>query len=121
MDIDSILDTIYKENPSHWPYGLYKEGFDHIYVVRDNMTKQAAGFTGWQFGYLDDFPGQKLGLYSIGLLPEFRGKGLAKEAVAKIVKAHGDNCDKVVAYIVESNEPSKRLAESLGIPYVTET
>jgi hypothetical protein len=42
------MDRIYNENPSWWPYGLNVEGHDSVYIIEDKLTKQAAGFLGWQ-------------------------------------------------------------------------
>lgn len=110
--MQAIMDRIYKEDPSYWPYGLGIPGHDGVYLIRDKMTKQAAGFVGWQESTEH---GRKIGSYSIGILPEFRGCGFAKEAVAKIVRAKAASVDEVRAYIMSHNAPSKALAHSLGI------
>ena len=110
-----IMDTIYNENPKWWPYGLNVEGHDSVYIIQDNLTKQAAGFVGWQQQYKD---GQKIGSYSIGILPEFRNKKLAKEAVAKIIQEKSSEVDKIVSYVCKGNTSSAKLAESLSIPVI---
>lgn len=115
-DVKDIMGRIYNENPSFWPYGLNVEGHNGgVYLIRDKMTKQAAGFVGWQTMYCG---GKKVGSYSIGVLPEYRNKGFAKEAVAKIISKKASTVDKVVAYIKEDNYRSKALANSLGVPVV---
>lgn len=111
-EVQSIMNRIYREDPSYWPYGLDISGHDGVYLIRDKMTKQAAGFVGWQ--EMNDH-GRKIGSYSIGILPEFRGCGFAKEAVAKIVQAKAAGVDEVRAYVMSHNTPSKALANSLGI------
>lgn len=115
-DVKDIMGRIYNENPSFWPYGLNVEGHNGgVYLIRDKMTKQAAGFVGWQTMYRD---GKKVGSYSIGVLPEYRKKGFAKEAVAKIISKKAATVDKVVAYVKSDNYKSKALAGSLGVPVV---
>lgn len=115
-DVKDIMGRIYKENPSFWPYGLNVEGHNGgVYLIRDKMTKQAAGFVGWQTMYRD---GKKVGSYSIGVLPEYRNKGFAKEAVAKIISKKAATVDKVVAYVKSDNYKSKALAGSLGVPVI---
>lgn len=108
----SIMKKIYDEDPSYWPYGLDIPGHESLYLVRDNMTKAAAGFVGWQEMVEN---GRKIGSYSIGILPEYRKKGFAKEAVAKIIRIKSASVDEVRAYIMKHNEPSHALADSLGV------
>lgn len=87
MEAQAIMDRIYNEDPSYWPYGLGIPGHDGVYLIRDKMTKQAAGFVGWQ-QMMEG--GRLIGSYSIGILPEYRGHGFAKEAVAKILREKAD-------------------------------
>lgn len=107
-----IMKKIYDEDPSYWPYGLDIPGHESLYIVRDNMTKQAAGFVGWQ--ELVE-RGRRVGSYSIGILPEYRNRGFAKEAVAKILQIKSANVDEVRAYVMPHNKPSHNLADSLGV------
>lgn len=109
----SIMDGIYREEPKWWPYGWTPEGHDDLYIIRDRMTKKACGVVGWQEF---DEGGIRVGSYSIGILPEYRGSGFAKEAVAKIVSAKSAGVDEVRAYVKSGNDPSKALARSLHIP-----
>lgn len=115
-EVRGIMSRIYNENPSYWPYGLNVEGHNGgVYLIKDKMTKQAAGFVGWQTMYRD---GKKVGSYSIGILPEFRNKGFAKEAVAKIINEKAASVDRVVAYVKHDNANSKGLAASLHVPVI---
>ena len=107
-----IMRRIYDEDPSFWPYGLDIPGHESLYLVRDKLTKQAAGFVGWQ-EMLDG--GKKVGSYSVGILPEYRKKGFAKEAVAKILRIKSASVDEVRAYVMDHNTPSKALASSVGV------
>lgn len=113
-EVQDIMKRIYDENPSYWPYGLNtnpgKGG--EVYLVRDTMTKAAAGFIGWQ---VQKENGHKVGSYYVGMLPEYRGRGFAKEALAKILTKNASTVDEVRAYIMAHNAPSKALAGSLGL------
>lgn len=112
-EVEGIMKTIYDENPSYWPYGLKVTGHTDLYLVRDNMTKKAAGFVGWQ----QQVKGNKrVGSYTIGILPEFRGQGKAKEALGAILNKCASRCDEVRAYIVPENKTSHKLAEHFNIP-----
>jgi RimJ/RimL family protein N-acetyltransferase len=112
-----IMKKIYDEDPSYWPYGLDIPGHESLYLIRDNMTKAAAGFVGWQ-EMIEN--GKKVGSYSIGILPEYRNKGFAKEAVAKVLRIKSASVDEVRAYVMKHNAPSHALADSLGVK-VTES
>lgn len=115
-EVKSIMKTIYEEDPSYWPYGLDVPGHESVYLIRDAMTKAAAGFVGWQ----ETWSGmKKIGSYSIGILPEYRGKGFAKEAVAKIIREKSASVDEVRSFICDWNSKSKALANSLGIKIQT--
>lgn len=116
-EVRSIMKRIYEEDPSYWPYGLDIPGHESVYLIRDAMTKAAAGFVGWQ----EERKGfRKVGSYSIGILPEYRGKGFAKEAVARIIMEKAAGVDEVRAYVCAHNAKSKGLAYSLGIKVHTE-
>lgn len=112
-----IMKRIYDEDPSYWPYGLDIPGHESLYLIRDNMTKAAAGFVGWQ-EMIED--GKRVGSYSIGILPEYRQKGFAKEAVAKILRIKSAAVDEVRAYVMKHNDPSTALANSLGVDVCNE-
>lgn len=107
-----IMKKIYDEDPSYWPYGLDIPGHESLYLIRDNMTKAAAGFVGWQEEVEN---GKRIGSYSIGILPEYRHKGFAKEAVSKILRIKSAAVDEVRAYVMKHNAPSQALAGSLGV------
>lgn len=117
-EVQAIMDKVAAENPEYWPYGCSTDAGPggEVYLVRDSLTKAAAGFVGWQ-----EVPmhGRKVGSYYVGILPEYRGNGFAKEAVAKIIQKKASGVDEVRAFVMASNRPSKALAKSLGIP-VTE-
>lgn len=117
-ECEEIMDAIYKENPSYWPYGLSIGSHDGgVYMIREASTKRPVGFTGWQER---EENGQKVGYYSIGILSDYRNNGYAKQAVAKLIKIKSANVDRVQALIMKHNQPSLALAEKLGIPVVKE-
>lgn len=111
-EVRTIMKKVYEEDPSYWPYGLDVSGHESLYLIRDNMTKQAAGFVGWQEQRIN---GRKIGSYSIGVLPEYRSKGFAKEAVAKILMEKAARVDEVRSYVCPHNFRSKGLAGTLGV------
>lgn len=112
LEVQAAMKRIYEEDPSHWPYGLNIPGHDSVYAVKEASTGKVAGFVGWQERTVD---GRKVGSYSIGILPEYRGRGFAKEAVAKVIGEKVAGVDEVVAYIVPGNTASDALAGSLGV------
>lgn len=116
-ECQAIMDRIYNEDPSYWPYGLSTDYHDDLYIVRDNLTKAAAGFVGWQESEENN---RVIGSYTIGILPEYRGNGFAKEAVAKILRKRASGVDEVRAYVMPHNKGSQALARSLHVPVHTE-
>lgn len=114
----SILLTIYKENPKHWPYGIDPYGFDGgLYLIREKRSSKAVGFCGWQERWeMDKAQPVKTGYYSIGVLPGYRGAGYAKRALSKLISEKSAGVDRVRAMVVSSNTPSLGLAKSLGVP-----
>ena len=121
-EVEGIMSQILAESPKSWPHGLsmdlFEEGRDSIYMVRSASTNQPAGFVGWQEREERDCLNQpiKIGYYAIGMLPEFRRQGMAKDAVAGIIRHHQRGVDEVRAMIQKDNAPSLKLAESLNVP-----
>lgn len=113
MEVQDVMNRIYNEDPTYWPYGLTIPGHSDVYAIRDKQTEKIAGFVGWQE---IKQAGKKVGSYTIGILPEYRGKGFAKEAVAKILLEKSAGVDTVRAYVMHHNGPSKALAKSLSVP-----
>jgi RimJ/RimL family protein N-acetyltransferase len=115
QEVQQIMDKVRAENPEYWPYGLSVGHHDGgVYMIREASTNAPAGWVGWQ----ERNRGlKKVGFYSIGVLPEYRGKGFAKEAVRKIIAEKSATVDEVRAMIVHTNEASKHLAKSLHIPF----
>jgi RimJ/RimL family protein N-acetyltransferase len=101
------LSSVELSNHPEWhPYGFLPEVFDRRYVV---MTE--GKFAGQ---VMVNFQGGKT-FVSYAILPEFRGKGLAKAAVKVVLDHLGVPAEKAWAYIVKGNEASVHLADSLGI------
>ena len=113
---DAIMGRIYEENPSYFPYGLRRDMLDGgCWMVRQASTNTPVGFVGWQErpqGF------RKIDYYAVGILPEYRGCGMAKQAVYQLIKEKSASVDEVRAFIVPGNEPSMALAASLGVPVV---
>jgi len=115
QEVQNIMETIRQENPEYWPYGLSIGHHDGgVYMIREASTQSPVGFVGWQERLRP--PMKKVGFYSIGVLPEHRGHGYAKEAIQKIIREKASGVDEVRAMIVHTNKASKNLAEALGIP-----
>lgn len=115
-ECEEIMKKIYDENPSYWPYGLDIAAHDGgVYMIREASTKKAIGFTGWQERMQD---GVKVGMYSIGILPEYRNNGYAKQAVAKLISIKAANVDQVKALVMKHNTPSIALADALHVPVI---
>jgi GNAT superfamily N-acetyltransferase len=116
----NVMDRIYQECPEHWPYGLSADHFDSgLYLIREKRSSAPVGFTGFQrrWEFSDDKP-LLTGYYSIGILPEYRNNGLAKEAVSKLLAMKAASVDRMQALIVAGNTPSLRLADALGVPSI---
>ena len=120
-DLDTarnIMERIREENPQHWPHGLAAEAYDGgLYLVREKRSNAPAGFAGWQERN-ERVQGKtvRTGYYSIGILPEYRRQGYAKQALTKLIAEKSAGVDRVMAYIVSSNAPSLELAKSLDVP-----
>lgn len=112
-ECEDIMSKIYKEDPTFWPEGLNVTGHHDLYMIREASTKRAIGFTGWQEFVKEG--GRKVGYYTIGILPEYRHNGFAKEAVRKLISKKASGVDRVEAYIASHNTPSINLAERLGV------
>jgi RimJ/RimL family protein N-acetyltransferase len=112
------MKQIYDEDPSYWPHGLDINGFDGgAYLVRQASTGRPVGFVGWQERN-EDF--KKVGSYAVGILPEFRGNGMAKKAISNLLREKSAGVDKVKACVCPHNKPSLSLAEALGVPVQTD-
>jgi len=112
-----IMRQIVQEEPKHWPYGLDPDGFDGgLYLIREKQANTAVGFCGWQErNEIDGNKCVKIGYYSIGILPEHRRNGYAKQALNRLIAVKAAGVDQVRALIVESNQPSRELAKELGV------
>jgi hypothetical protein len=114
--VERIMDYIHKEDPSYWPYGLATDQFNGgLYLVKKSSSDAPVGFVGWQkFAEA----GRDIGYYAIGILPEYRQQGFAKQAVTQVIREIGNQCDEVKAMVMTHNQPSKALARSLSIPMI---
>lgn len=108
-----VMKRIYDEDPSYWPYGLHIDGHQSVYLIKDATTHLPVGFVGWQES--TEFPNRKIGSYSIGILPEYRGNDYATEAVAKVLLEKSAGVDEVRCYVMPHNKKSKGLAGKLHV------
>jgi hypothetical protein len=119
----AIMRRIYDEHPDHWPHGLSADHFDDgCYLIREKRSSTPVGFAGFQrrWEFDGDSP-KRVGFYSIGILPEYRQNGFAKEAIGKLISMKSAGVDRVKALIVKGNTPSLRLASSLGVPAIVKS
>lgn len=115
-----MMDQLYAERPASWPNGLRVESFvprmgENVYLVRTKEASTPIGFVGWQ---VRREGGQRVGYYSVGLMPEHRGHGYAKEAVAKLIQIKSAGVDSVKALVQKDNGKSIALAQALGVPVI---
>lgn len=109
-----IIEQIRKEDPSFWPYGVSVGHHDGgLFLVREASTKEPVGFTGWQRRN-DGL--KKVAYYSIGILPQHRAKGYAKQAVTMLRDSLAGEVDELRAFIMPHNDASIGLAKTLNIP-----
>lgn len=116
---DEMLEQIRAENPDYWPYGLSRGLFEYnlnseLNLVLDKKAGVPVGFVGWYEKY--EGP-KKIGYYSIGVLKDHRGEGIAKQAVQKMITKRSPGVDEVRAAIRPGNRPSEALARTLGIKH----
>ena len=82
-------------------------------MIKDKAQKKPAGFVGLQYRN-EDYNDGKEGCYiSIGILPEFRGKGYAKSNVIKAIKSFTSPEDDLLWTVNKGNDASVALYNSL--------
>jgi GNAT superfamily N-acetyltransferase len=84
-----------------------------LFLIGKSASSDPVGFVGSQ---ARDVEGKRVGFYSIGVLPEYRNQGIAKEAVTRLLKEKAPTVERVAALVVPGNVPSEKLASKLGIP-----
>lgn len=112
-ELGSIMDTLYKENPEYWPQGLNTNLFngvgDRLFLIADNKNNRGAGFVGLQ-PFRPNTKTNGMATYiSVGLLPEYRGKGLASKYLFDIVKKNIKPDEQVVWTANKNNDSSLSL------------
>lgn len=118
--VQDMMAQTYEEAPRKWPNGLRLEAFcprqgENVYLVRTKAASTPVGFVGWQVRTEE---GKRVGYYTVGFMPEHRGKGYAKEAVQKLINIKSAGVDVVRALIQKDNAPSLALAAKLGVDIV---
>ena len=111
-----IMRRVLDEEPSYWPYGLEVGQFDGgLYLISKQASSEPVGFVGWQ---VRQEQGRDIGYYAIGVLPEHRQQGFAKQAVQALLREKAASVDEVRALVCSHNQPSKNLAHSVGVTLV---
>lgn len=107
-----IMRRVHDERPGYWPYGLSAAHFDGgLWMIRKQASGEPAGFVGWQERREG---GRRVGYYSVGLLPGYRGNGMAKTAVNRLLAEKAAGVDVIKAFVCDGNKPSIGLAKSLS-------
>jgi GNAT superfamily N-acetyltransferase len=113
--VASIIEQIVEEDPSYWPYGCPPDVFEDLYLIRKEASQEPVGFVGWQVCLEKE---GSVGYYAIGILPEHRRHGYARQAVKEVISKCSHTVDRVRAFIMPHNRPSQELAKSIGVPIV---
>ena len=112
--LEDVLSFIEKETPSYWPNGLntglYNGSGDNITGLSDG-DGNIVGFLGWQ-------ERGGTGYYSVGLLPEYRKKGIASKLLPSYIKEMNTHDLPVKATINKDNAPSLALADKIGVKVI---
>lgn len=112
--LQDVLSLIEKEQPSYWPNGLntglYNGSGDNLTALTDKEGN-VVGFLGWQ-------ERGGTGYYSVGLLPEYRKKGIASRLLPDYIKEMNTRNLPVKATIDKDNAPSLALADKLGVKVI---
>ena len=109
-----LMEEIYQEDKSYWPYGLSVHGHDDLYLVREKQASAPVGFVGFQ--KMPDNTGKMIGYYTVGIKRACRNRGFAKEAINKMLDEKRTEVEELRAMICNHNTPSITLADHLGIP-----
>lgn len=101
LSLDQLIQDGFGEEPLYFSHILEWEG-------------QAAGFTLCYFRY-STWKGKSLYLEDLFVLPEFRGRGLAKLALRELKElAQRENCGRFEWQVLDWNEPAINFYKSLG-------
>lgn len=115
--VDELFSKIYNENPEYWKYGLSKELFnghgDKIFLLNEKgKPNKVIGFVGIQ-KYRPDNEGKMVHGLSVGLLPEYRGKGFARKSIISLLPKlidKNDNTDILWACNSRNTKSAKLFA-----------
>jgi predicted acetyltransferase len=113
--VDKIFKTLYDENPKYWENGLNRSLFkglgDKIYLLSDK--DQDYGFIGFQRYRMSKDNQLGTGI-SVGILPQYRGKGLAKKMLIDLIQKEIDkNEGNLLWSCHKDNKASQALCKSL--------
>lgn len=118
LTANDVLNAIYEEHPEHFDpvklnTSIYDGPDDKLFLIRDKVSKGLAGFVGLQkreLSYNDNNPAYYI---SIGVLPEYRGRGIAKHNVLKAIKSFTSKDDDLLWTVNKGNDASIALYNSL--------
>ena len=113
-NIEDLFEAIYNEDKKYWPHGLnlslYNGENDAIKLIKDK-DNNLAGFTAVQVR--DNLKDKPTAFYSVGILPEYRGKGLASIFLRKLIEENKGKDYKHTYTVHKDNKPSLSLYNNL--------
>jgi ribosomal protein S18 acetylase RimI-like enzyme len=115
--LEDLFEAIYNEDKKYWPHGLnlnlYNGDKDKIKLIKDK-DNNLAGFTAIQ---VRDNTNKPTAFYSVGVLPAYRGHGLASKFLKELIEENKDK-DYAHTYTVhKDNKPSLALYNKLVSTY----
>lgn len=118
--VDTLFKRIYDENPKYWKNGLTRDLFygigDRLNLIFDTerKVKDPIGFVGFQ-KFRRDNNNKLVNAISVGLLPEYRGKGIAKKYIKELIPQYMEDTPYIDLLWTcnKNNEPSQRLFSAL--------
>ena len=126
-DMEALLRLATEEDVAMYvPWAKYAQDSESAEQQIDNFQHQFEQGTHVRYGifqgdkmagYIGVWPSNESGTYETGLavLPEFRGQGIAGQAVSLLEKEIGSiGGAKIIAHVDESNSSSSRMVEKQG-------
>lgn len=116
--VEDLFEAIYNEDKKYWPYGLnvglYNGDKDIVKLIKDK-DNNLAGFVATQVRETaNDKP---TAFYSVGILPEHRGKGLASKHLKELLKEQSGKDYKHFYTVHKDNIPSLSLYNNVISDY----
>ena len=89
-DLDALFNALFEESPEFWKYGLNRTLYtgigDKLFAIKDDNS--VVGFIGLQ-AYRKGDDGELHTVISVGLLHEYRGKGIMYDMLSDTLEGEG--------------------------------